>query len=173
MNINFFFIFIFIGLISIYHLFKPIHIENQDFIDIPLFEMSKFTLYELNSFGLTTLMEGKSTIRYSDRYSVSDINFTDNSQEYLVNIVAGNGVYKEKELELKNNIIFSREDGLSFKTEKATYDKDTNTIKTVGKYYSSIGNNTISGDSLTYYNIKKRIESKNIVAIYQLGEYSE
>jgi len=170
MNINIFFIIIFGGLISIYQFFKPIHIEQQTFVDIPLFEMKDFTLYELNEIGLTTLMKGDNAIRYSDRYLVSNINFTDNSKEYIVNMVAGSGIYTEKSVALKDNIHFSREDGISFQTDKATYYKEANIITTAGKYSSTIGNNTISGDSLTYYNIKKRIKSKNIVAIYQLGE---
>jgi len=170
MNINIFFISIFAGLLSIYFFFKPIKIEEQVFVDIPLFEMNKFTLYELDESGLTTLMIGKNTTRYSDRYVVSDINFTDDSKEYLVNIVANNGIYKNKILKLKDHIYFSREDGLTFQTEQAEYDQNSNIIKTDGKYLSSMGNSTLSGDSLVYYGLEKKIKSKNIFAIYQLGE---
>jgi len=170
MNINFFFIFLFIGLVSIYHFFKPIKIEQQQFIDIPLFDMNKFTLYELNKEGLKTLMSGESSIRYSDRYKVSKINFTNNSQEYILNVTAGNGIYKNKELLLNNNIIFSREDGLTFQTGSAIYNKESNIIRTQGKYKASIGNNSITGESLIYNTITRKIKSKNIVMIFQLGE---
>ncbi len=170
MNINFFFIFIFLGLNSIYFFFKPIKVEQQDFIDIPLFEMKQFTLYELNNRGLTTLMSGTSSIRYSDRYKVLNINFTNNSKEYIANMTAGSGVYNEDRLELKDNIVFSREDGLTFQTDSAIYNKKTDVIKTQGKYRASIGKNIVTADSLIYFNLKKEIESKNIVIVYQLGE---
>ncbi len=170
MNINFFFIFIFVGLISIYNFFIPIKIVQQEFVDVPLFEINNFTLYELNNFGLVTLMSGKNSTRYSDRYTVSKINFTDNSNQYIINMIAEKGIYKNNKIALTENIVFSRADGLSFKTSSAEYNKNTNIITTDEKYILVKDTHSIAGDSLRYFNLLNKIESSNVIVKYQLGE---
>ena len=171
MNINFFFSFVLIGLIAIYKFFIPIKLIPQTTVkDIPIFELNDFTLYELNKEGLVTLMSGETATRYSDNYSVSDINFTDNSHQYRVNMTAGDGIYKNNIISLTNNIVFTRSDGLNFKTLSATYNKDTNIITTDGNYSLFKNDSSVLGDNLIYNNILNTIKSTNIVVTYQLGE---
>ncbi|MEA3331304.1 MAG: LPS export ABC transporter periplasmic protein LptC [Campylobacterota bacterium] len=170
MNINIFFLFISIGLLMIFFLFKPLDIKEREFVDIPVFELKSFTLYELNTKGLSTIMIGDSAIRYSDRYRVSNINYTDNSKEYIANMKADNGTYKDEIVNLNGNVIYQREDGLSFETQKASYNKKTKIAYANTDYISYMGTNRVVGKSLIYNNLSKRVKSQSVVAKYQLQE---
>jgi len=170
MNINIFFITVLFGLMAIFFLFKPLDIKQRNFIDVPIFELRSFTLYELNQKGLITVMIGDKATRYSDRYSVSNINYTDSSKGYLANMKADNGLYKNDILKLNGNVDYQREDGLVFKTQKATYNKKTKIAHTNTKYVSYMGENKVVGSSLRYDNLLKKVKSKNVTANYQIKE---
>jgi LPS export ABC transporter protein LptC len=169
-NINIFFLLIVSGLMMIFFLFKPLDIKEQNFKDVPLFDMSTFTLFEFNNKGLATLMQGTYAVRYSNRYKVSNIDYTDNSQEYIANIKADNGVYKGNIIDLSGNVVYLREDGLTFKSQEASYNKSTTVVQTNSDYVAYMGENRAVGTSLRYNNTTKKMESKNIIAHYQLKE---
>ena len=163
-----FFAIIFGALIAIFFLFKPMDIKKQKFVEVPLFELKSFTLHELNRVGLQTLMTGDNAIRYSDRYSVLNIDYTDNSKEYIANMRAREGLYKDEVIELENDVVYSREDGLTFETSKATYNKKTNIAVADADYVSYRGKNVVNGSFVKYNNSLNRVESKNVTATYQL-----
>ncbi len=170
MNINNFFLSIFFGLMVIFFLFKPLDLKQQTFVDVPLFELKQFTLHEINAFGLTTLMTGNQATKYSNRYVVENMDYTDNSKKYIANMKAEHGVYKDDIIDLDGSIVYVREDGLTFETEKAEYNKKTNIVSTDTKYRAFRGVSIATGDSLKYYNILDKIESTNVVVNYKLGE---
>jgi len=154
----------------IFTLFKPLNLKEQSFVDVPVFELKFFTLHELDIFGLSTLMSGDSSIKYDDRQLVTNIDYTDNSREYIANMKADEGLYKDDVVLLKGNIVYIREDGLTFKTQKAVYDKKIEVIKTDTEFTSLRTNNKISGSSLKYYNDSQKIEAENVTIKYQLKE---
>ncbi|NPA59184.1 MAG: LPS export ABC transporter periplasmic protein LptC, partial [Epsilonproteobacteria bacterium] len=151
MNINIFFIAIILALSVIFVSFKPMVIKKQKFVDTPLFEIDTFTIHELNQVGLITVMKGTKATRYSDRYKVANIDYTDNSKKYIANIKANDGLYKDKDdiLKLQGNVVYKREDGLTFKTSKAMYDKNSSIVKTDQKYVLYQGKNILKGTTLS------------------------
>ncbi|MBU1927682.1 LPS export ABC transporter periplasmic protein LptC [bacterium] len=170
MNINFFFVIISIALMMIFTLFKPLNIKTQNFEETPLLEVSSFTLHELNTLGIITVMKGNNAFRYEDRYLVENIDYTDNSKKYKANMIADKGVYKDDIVNLSGNIIYSREDGLIFKTQKADYDKVNKIATSTTDYIAYMGKSNMKGSFLKYDNENKKIESKNVNIIYQLKE---
>ena len=144
--------------------------KEQKFTDVPLFELTSFTTYEIDKIGLITLMLGDNAIRYEDRYVVKNINYTDNSKKYIANMKSNNGIYKEDVVTLRGDVIYSREDGLTFETDQAVYDKKTSVATTDDVYVAVQNFNTINGSSLEYNNDLKKIESKNVIVKYQLKE---
>ncbi|DAB28261.1 MAG TPA: LPS export ABC transporter periplasmic protein LptC [Sulfurimonas sp. UBA10385] len=170
MNINHFFAFLFISLLMILLLFKPMDIKQQSFTDVPSFSISSFIMYELNSKGLITLMNGDKATKYANRYEVERMNYTDNSKEYIANMKSNTGVYKNNTVYLDGDIIYSREDGLTFKTQKAVYNKKTTVATVDGSYVLYRDANIVTGEKLKYNNSLETLESKNIKAIYQLEE---
>lgn len=154
----------------IFFLFKPLSIKEQSFTDVPLFEVGLFTIYEINTFGLDSILLGTKATRYVDRYDMDNVNFTDNTQKYIANIKANNGVYKNDIITLKQDVIYNREDGLSFSSDEAIYNKKNSIVKTNHKYVAYSGKNKLVGSSLVYNNLKNRTKSKNITVTYQLRE---
>ncbi len=171
-NINLFFIGIWILLLVIFIGFKPLDIKQQDFVDVPLFKLTAFTLHELDEDGLVTLMKGIKATRYSDRYEVANIDYTDSSKKYIANMRADSGLYVDKDeiINLKGNVFYNREDGLVFETDEATYNKKTSIAKTDKNYILYRGLDRVIGTSLKYDNGLNRVKSKNVIVKYQLEE---
>lgn len=169
-NINIFFAIVFSGLIAIFVLFKPMEIQNKKFNDLALFELGKFTMYELNTEGLDTLTIGSKAFRYTNRYIIEDVNYTDNSKEYIANIESNTGVYKGLVLNLDGDVVYTREDGLTFESQHVTYNKKTSIAISKDKYFAYKQNNTVKGNYIKYNNKKNKIYSKNVVAVYKLKE---
>ncbi|MDT8339661.1 MAG: LPS export ABC transporter periplasmic protein LptC, partial [Sulfurimonas sp.] len=67
-------------------LFKPMEIKQHVFKEVPLFTISNFTMHELDQKGLVTLMNGSKASRFTDRYTVEEMDYTDNSKEYMANM---------------------------------------------------------------------------------------
>ena len=149
-------------------MFKPMDITIKHFKDVPLFELTDFTMYELTPNGLETIMLGSRGTRYSDRYVVKDMNYTDNSKKYIANIVADLGIYKNEIVTVTGHVAYRREDGLTFKSQKATYNKKTADVISDTNYIAYLNDNVVTGDFIKYNNITKKIYSKNVVAKYQL-----
>ena len=170
MNINFFFVGVIASLFLIFLVFKPLDIKKQNFNEIPVFELESFKLKELDDKGLTTVMNGTKGIRYTDRYIVYNIDYTDNTKKYLANMIADQGVYKGETIDLNGNILYNREDGISFSTQKAIYNKETNIVVSSTPYIAYLGKNKIVGSYVEYNNALDTIRSKNITINYKLKE---
>ncbi|MDA3908371.1 MAG: LPS export ABC transporter periplasmic protein LptC [Sulfurimonas sp.] len=152
--------------------FKPLNIKQREFIDVPLFQLEAFTLHELNEEGLATIMRGSKATRYSDRYKVYDIDYTDNSKKFIANMRADDGIYRDLDdiLDLKGNVLYNREDGLIFESDEATYNKKSAIATTNKDYIMYRGKNRVVGTSLVYNNRLNKVKSKNVVAKYQIQE---
>ncbi|MBD3823240.1 MAG: LPS export ABC transporter periplasmic protein LptC [Epsilonproteobacteria bacterium] len=168
MNINLFFILIFIGLGSIFLFFKPLEVKQESFEDVPLFELSHFTLYELNREKLSTVMHGDKAIRFDNRYRVDGINYTDNSEYYVANMRSNLGIYKDDIVDLKGDVTYTREDGLTFETQHATYDKIKGIASTNVRFLAYRGSDRVEGAGLLYENKENKARAKGVSAVYNL-----
>jgi len=153
----------------IFILFKPLNIKEREFIDVPLLEIGEFAMYELNKMGLETFMIGDKMLRYSDRYTVRNIDFTDDSKGHISNMKANSGLYKDNIVDLKGDISYVREDGLAFESQTMTYNTKTSIAKTESEYVAFRGKSTMRGSSLEYNSLLNKIKSSNVEVNYQLG----
>lgn len=170
MNINIFFVFIIIGLAMIFFLFKPIDITQQKVSNMPLLEIENFKITELDKKGLLSVSEGFKGIKYIDRYTVENLNYTDNTKKYLSNIRANNGTYKGNLIELSGDVVYSREDGFSLQTQNANFNEKTKVVNSTSKYISHFNGNEARGSSIQYDTTRGIVKSKNIVAKYKIKE---
>ncbi|MDD5156950.1 LPS export ABC transporter periplasmic protein LptC [Sulfurimonas sp.] len=170
MNINIFFVLVASILLAIFAMFKPIYIKQREFVDVPVFDISNFLMYELNVNGLKTFIKGDKATKYADRDTVENIDYTDNSKKYMINIKAKNGIYKDKVVYLDGDVVFFREDGLTFETQKAVYDKITTIARADGDYLIHRAKNSVVGRELKYNNQLNSVSAKDISAIFQLKE---
>lgn len=168
MNINVFFLVVAVGLSAILFGFKPITVKQQEFIDVPVFNVVNFTMYELNEKGLVTLMSGTNGVKYDNRYVVDNIDYTDNSKNYLANMKAKDGIYKNDVATLNGDVVYSREDGLTFLSQEVIYDKKTGITKSNGPFTIHQNNDVVTGIKLVYNNDKDLIDAQDVTVKYQL-----
>lgn len=170
MNVNYFFTATSFLLLVILFAFKPMEIKEQPSGDVPLFSITSFVMYELDVKGLITTMNGTTATRYRDRYTVEGIDYTDSSKEYIANMKSKNGIYKDDVVYLEGDIVYKREDGLTFETQKATYDKKASIANAEGEYLLYRGENRVVGRGLHYNSAQETINSKDVTAKYQIEE---
>ena len=154
----------------IFFLFKPLDIKEKIFKDVPMFEFQNFTMYELNTQGLKTQMLGSRASKYSDRYQIKDINYTDYSKKYRANMLAKNGIYKANMIYLDTNVTYKslKKNNFTFTTQHAIYNKKTARVKVKDKYTITFNGGVIHGTSLEYDAIKNKVFSKHVEAVYIL-----
>jgi len=170
MNINILFSAILVGLLAIFFLFKPLDLQQKVFTDVPLFELNQFTLHELDQLGLVTLMNGDNALKYKNRYEVVGVNYTDNSRDYIANMKANHGVYKDHIMSLEGDIVYLREDGINFETQELIYNKKTDIVVSKTPYTAFRGENVVTGESLKYNNLLDQIESSKVTVKYKIGD---
>ena len=170
MNINIFLSIVLVGLSMIYFFFKPMNLKQTEDKEIPQFSLEEFILYEFDQNGLMTKMKGEKGISYSDRYVVENIDYTDNSEDFLTNMKAKHGLYKRDVVYLKGDVKLNRDDGLRFFSQKVKYDKNKEIASTDVEYVSYMGENYIKGKNAVLDNQNKTIISKTIYAVYNLEE---
>jgi len=127
-------------------------------------------MYELDTKSLHTIMIGSAATRYSNRYTVENMDYTDNEKKYIANMKAKHGVYRNNDVVLSGNVTYVRDDGLTFKTQKAVYNKKTTVVTSNVGYVAYLNDSTIKGTYIRYNNSKNRIFSKNVRAKIQLQE---
>lgn len=170
MNINYFFIAISLSLSAILFLFEPQELDKKTEGDIALFNISSFLMYELNKNGLITFMNASEGVRYKDRYTITDINYTDNSKEYRANLKAKDGIYKNDILKLSGDVFYTRQDGIKFQTDEATYDKKSSIAKANGDYIAYMEENVAYGREIEYNNALKTLRSKDVFITYHIED---
>lgn len=170
MNINSYFIIIFVGLLVIFSFMEPLNIKGQEPKDTPLFELTSFTIHELNDKGLSTLMQGEKALSFDDKYLVSNIDYTDNSKDLIVNVKAQHGVYKDDVVNLKGNVVFNREDGLIIETDDIIYNKNTGLVNSDEKTTMRKNDDNIVGATLTYDINQEILKVTDVMAIFKFKE---
>ena len=168
MNINIFFTLVSSLLLVILFVFKPLKLDQKEHGIVPLFELSNFSMKELNTNGLITIMNGTKGTKFTNEYIVKDMDYTDNSKDFLANLKSNTGTYKDDIVNLVGNVVYFREDGLTFESEEATYNKKTSIATTRGKYIIYKDKDTVTGTQLVYNNLMDTVKSKNVNAIYQI-----
>jgi len=169
-NINIFLSIVMIGLSMIYLFFEPMNLKESNDKEIAQFSLGEFVLHELDTNGLATRMNGDKAVRYTNRYEVYNIDFTDNSKEFLTNMKAKKGLYKTDVVYLNGDVKLVRDDGLRFFSQKAKYDKNKDIASTDTKFIAYMNENYISGSSAIFDNKNKTIKSKNIYTTYNIEE---
>jgi len=154
----------------IYIFFQPLQIKQQKFVDVPLLNIGKFTMYELQSTGLKTTMMGTKALRYADRYIVDNVDFTDNAKTYISNMRAKNGIYKGTIVNLSGDVVYTREDGLSFESDTLKYNTLNKIAQTQDSYVAFMGKNSMRGSSFVYDSLNNKMKSKRVTVKYQLKE---
>lgn len=170
---NTFFIIIALILASILIFFQPspVHDTRKDKGEVPQLELRNFTIYELDVNGLKDIMLGHYGFRYDDRIEVEEIDYTDSTNQQRNNLQADFGVYDNKDLiTLEGNVRYYREDGMTFKSDKAIIYQTDESIMAVGPFTMENGTDHAVGTDLFYDTKHGLIKAKNVTGFYTLAE---
>ena len=170
MTVNTFFVLVVLLLAGIFFIFKPMSVRPEEKTEVAQIDLVNFTTYELDENGLRNVMSGSHGWRYTNRYEILDINFTDKTKNYLQKMSADFGNYQDDVVNLVGDVRYKREDGLAFMSEEATYEQKRSTASTKGEFVIVQGSDWVRGRALVYNSAAGTAKAKDIHAGYVIRE---
>lgn len=170
MNINTLILAIGVLLGSIFVFFKPLSIAQPPKKEIAQLELHDFTMYEFDTNKLVDIATGKKALRYKNRDLLFDFVFNDNSNADLVSLSANRGKYKNDTIDLKGQVLYTKSDGIEFRSEHVFYNRKKGYARSDVPYIGTMGKSRVHGRTLFYDLKKDLIESKDIYAIYNIPD---
>ena len=144
--------------------------EKYDTNDTAMLELKNFKLYDIGLEGLEMMMQGSFGKRYSNRYEIHDVNYTNHSVQEQQNMAASLAIYQDKILYLDGNVIYEKGKSFMFTSDEARYDENTKSAYTTGKFELKNSDGTFQGHELQYNSETNQIRAKAITATYHLNE---
>ncbi|UFS61318.1 hypothetical protein LOH54_06530 [Sulfurimonas sp. HSL-3221] len=170
MSVTSFYLLIGAVLGGIFLFFKPLQVDIASPGELAQIELDRFTVYEVASTGVKTILAGHHASRFPDRYEVVDLNLTDRSEGHVETMKASKGIYKEPLITLEGDVRFRRDDGITFETAKADYNQSSGEVRAPGAFVLWQARDRVDGRNL-YYNLNSGdISAKKIVGIYTMKE---
>jgi len=120
-----------------------------------------FSLFELKIDIHGKKVSAHEATKYTNYLDLKDVNLSDENGH---NILAKRAVYEDKAVFMKDDIQFSRDDGLIFKTKNLSYDFKTEEVTTSSPFVLDFNGSIIEGDNLEYNMRDKEISADSIVA---------
>jgi len=123
-----------------------------------------FTDFSL--FELKVGIEGKKVfahkaIKHTNYLDLREVNLSDENGH---NILSTRAVYEDDAVFMKDDIKFTRNDGLTFTTKDLSYDFKKEEIETFSPFLLEFNGSSIEGDNLEYNMKSKYISADGIVA---------
>ena len=168
MAMKYFFVAIFAIFAAIYLLFKPLELAQSKSGEIASLNIFDFTMYEFSAIGLSSILKGVEANRFSDRYTIKSPIYTDNTGEFLSHLSSIDGLYKNDILYLNKDVKYTRDDGLKYFSQEATYDTKSKIATTKKDFEAFMGKNRAIGDDLKYNNEKNTLKAKNVFITYNI-----
>lgn len=162
MNITLFFGAILVLLLGMFAYFKPSYTSDVNAEEMPRIELASFTLYEISPQGVQRILKGEEGKVYDARYEISSANLRDNTYRLPQTISGHDARYENDLLTLKGDILFTRADGLEFRSHEARYNTESGIVTTRGKFTITQNAHRVEGEKL-YYNSHERSASANAV----------
>lgn len=168
MSINLFFVLVLGLLLGMFGYFSPKYSATGEVKEIPQIELGRFVLYEISKRGIDHVLEGDEGKKFEDRYTVTSAKFSDNTKPLLQSVTSDQVEYKGERIDLKDNVHYSREDGLEFRSHEGTYDTKQSLIQTKGSFVITQKAHRIDGERLVYNNEKDTVSADRVQIRYQL-----
>ena len=170
MTVNTFFVLVVLLLAGIFFIFKPMSVKSEEKMEVAQIDLVNFTTFELDENGLRNVMSGTHGWRYTNRYEILDINFTDKTKDYLQKMSADFGNYQDDVVSLVGDVRYKREDGLAFMSNEATYEQKRSTASTEGEFKIIQNGDWVEGRALVYNSAAGTVNAKEIRANYVIRE---
>jgi LPS export ABC transporter protein LptC len=170
MNIQLFLIVLGAMMAIIFLAFKPIDVKQPDHTEVAQLELTNFTVYEIDTKGVENALVGTLGKRFTNRYEVEHVTFTDASKPQLEIMHAEHGRYQGDMIYLERSVSFEQEDGMRFESEEAQYDVNASLVTTKGPFTITSKESHMSGEKLAFQTKINRIHAQHINASITLEQ---
>jgi len=170
MNINVFLFFVLGLLAGIYIFFKPMDLKQNIPKNMPQLELKNFVIHEYDQQKLKTILSGSEGKRFKTYYDVKDLNFTNNEETYVENMVSDYGKYEGDVITLKSRVHYQKNDGSNFSASYVVYDRNSSLVTTEGAFKLWKGTDRMQGENLIYNSETGIMKAQTIRGIYLIRE---
>ena len=166
MRITHFFVLLLLFSVSIFVLLKPQSYAQNTDNNVPRLEIEDFTLYEINTQGVQSVVSGTLGRQYTSHYEVENSHYIQNKNQLGEHLYADKGVFDKDTAYLNDNVRYFREDGLSFESDHAIYDTKKEFLYVPASFVLTQNENIIYGKELHYYSQAGDMQAQDINANY-------
>jgi len=169
MSVNTLFTTIGLFLIAVYLLFRPSEAMKETEEEVAQLELHDFSLYDVSSEGLNSVLKASYGKKYTDRYEAADVNFSDTSQAEPIAMQAVVAHYKDHRVKLSQDVHYRQGDDFLFVSDEATYDQNRSVATTEGAFEIFYGAHRISGEKLFYDAARQKASAAHIDGTFVLN----
>lgn len=173
MSVNTFFLLLFGGLLGIYLFFTPMKIKEKENKEVAMLDLADFSVYKFDPNGLQSIMKGLTGKRFSDRYEVTDVNYTDDNGVFIQNIKADFALQKDEDVFLEGNVRYKRSDSKMFLSDEAQYHHGSSILTTQGPFTIVDNSDWLIGTKLYYDSANEIAKGEHIKGTYTLLQTKE
>ena len=166
MRITHFFILVFVFSVSMFVFLKPQAYTKTNGQEVAKLEIEDFTVYELDRSGVTSVLSGTKGRQFETHYDVEHAQYMQNKNKFNEKLYADKGRFEKEIAYLDDNVRYFREDGLSFKSERAVYNTDKEYLYVAKNFVLTQNENVVYGKGLHFYAKTGRVIAKNVEANY-------
>ena len=170
MNVVTFYLLVGAVLGSVFLFFKPMKVDLAEPGELAQIELDRFTVHEVTTSGVKTILAGSHALRFTDRYEVSDLNLTDRSENHTENMRADRGIYREPMISLRDDVQYKRDDGIGFTTQNVDYNRTSGEMTAAGPFVFWQAKDRLEGRDLLYNTKSGQIAAKAITGNYYLKD---
>ena len=134
--------------------------ESQN--NLPKISFSNATLYEIDQFGLTTIVNGKKFFSYEKYDELHNGVVTIHSKDGQIDTINAGIIRKKgKQYEFEKDVLFVRSDGMRLTTQALSYDRENELATNQVPFLFSYNKSSWSGTHLLIDKKNKAVSGEN------------
>ncbi len=170
MKLTHFFIILLLFSVSIFVFLQPGSYTRSRDSKVPQLEIEDFSVYELTTEGVKSVLSGTVGRQFSTHYEVENAHYVENKKVLSEHLYADVGKFEKEIAYLDENVRYFREDGLSFESDHAVYDTKKETLYVPKKFIFTQNENVVYGSELNYNAKTGKMSAQKVDASYYLED---
>ena len=170
MKLTHFFIILLLFSVSIFVFLKPSSYAKHKDEKIAQLEIEDFSVYELNTEGVKSVLSGTIGRQFSTYYEVENAHYVENKKEMSEHLYSDIGRFEKDIAYLDNNVRYFREDGLSFESDHAVYNTKKESLYIPKSFILTQNENIVYGQELHYDAVSGELTAQKVDANYYLED---
>jgi len=170
MKLTHFYIILFLFSLSLFVFLQPESYAKNSDEQVAQLEIEDFSVYEINTNGVKSVLSGTSGQQFSTHYQVENAHYIENKKDFSEHLYSDVGRFEKNVAYLNDNVRFFREDGLSFESNHAVYDTKNESLYVKDNFILTQSENVIYGHELHYDTVSGQLSAQGVDANYYLED---